>query len=67
LRAEWYDELPLWFAITLDSTWWDRLSCCFGDGRRLGLSRNAVYIARSRVLARLREVLRGIIDDEAIQ
>lgn len=36
-------------------------------GRRLGLSRNAVYIARSRVLARLREVLRGIIDDEAIQ
>jgi RNA polymerase sigma-70 factor (ECF subfamily) len=36
-------------------------------GRGLGMSRNAVYIARSRVLARLRAVLRGVIDDEAIQ
>lgn len=35
-------------------------------GRKLGMTRNAVYIARSRVLARLRTVLRGVIDDEAI-
>ena len=33
--------------------------------RELGLSENAVYIARCRVLRRLRQELSGLVEDEA--
>lgn len=35
-------------------------------GKRLGLSRNAVYIAHSRILGKLKATLHGLLDDEAI-